>query len=300
MQFSFGSDPEFCLVDKTGAFRSAIDVIPGTKKDPVHMGGGHYALWDNVMAECCPHYGRTKAEVLTNFRDCFQKLADLVHPFLLHPQASHTYPAAECEHPGAKEFGCDPELNAYEMQVVNPPLCSPDSTFRSAGGHIHLGYMSGPEYPLIDTMGRWWAARYLDWFVGLPSVLMDTDPTSQDRRRLYGGAGNLRPKNYGLEYRTLSVFWLRSPATVALVWDLCEFTLAHMQQTPNHQEAWEEFQDGVRKAIDTGDRQAALDLFQGIAAKAKMPKSLVTAVRKASQAAIPDFYRAWDLKKKKN
>ena len=52
-KFSLGSDPEFMLVDKNGVYRSAIEVIPGTKKRPVTLKGGHTTFWDNVLAECC-------------------------------------------------------------------------------------------------------------------------------------------------------------------------------------------------------------------------------------------------------
>lgn len=297
MTFSFGSDPEFMLRDSKGNYRSAIGIIPGTKTEPVGLQNGHFALWDNVLAECCPHYGRTKAEVVSNFRDCFQQLADMVHPLVLTPQASHEYPAAECEHPGAREFGCDPEYNAYEFETVTAPTCAAGNTFRSGGGHIHLGFSEDGKYPLTDPMGRWWTGRFMDWFVGLPSVLMDTDPTSQARRKLYGGAGNLRMKDYGIEYRTLSNFWLRSPDLVETVYDLCDFTLEFLTRD-GHQDWWEEHQTAVRGAINSGDQKAAAKLYQKLADQYSIPGSLVTAVKKAAGRKKYDFYADWGLKTK--
>jgi len=47
-----------------------------------------------------------------------------------------------------------------------------------------------------------------DYLLGVWSVLHDTD---MRRRELYGAAGAYRPKKYGVEYRTMSNFWLRSP-----------------------------------------------------------------------------------------
>jgi hypothetical protein len=49
--FSFGSDPEFMLVDSNGKYRSAIGIIHGTKEDKISLGNGHYAFYDNVLVE---------------------------------------------------------------------------------------------------------------------------------------------------------------------------------------------------------------------------------------------------------
>jgi hypothetical protein len=35
---SFGADPELMLMDLDGHYVSAIDIIPGTKKDKVNLG----------------------------------------------------------------------------------------------------------------------------------------------------------------------------------------------------------------------------------------------------------------------
>ncbi len=296
MQFSMGTDPEFMLVDKDGNYRSAIDIVPGSKIEPLGLGNGHFAFYDNVLAECCPKYGKSKDEVIKNFQDCFQRYANVVKPFRLTPQASQTYPIEACQSLEARQFGCDPEFNAYDMVTVVPPSCDEGNTFRSGGGHIHLGHVSGDEYPLIDMMGRWWAARIMDFFVGTASVVMDTDPTSQARRRLYGGAGNMRPKEYGLEYRTLSVFWLKSPKIVSVIWDLCSFTLGYMQSGPQHQDIWEEHQAHVRAAIDNGDKKASDELLRKLANIAKMPKDLLASVYKVSDMESLDFYSEWKIK----
>jgi len=295
-QFSFGSDPEFMLVSVEGKYVSAIGKVPGTKEDMLPLGNGHFAFHDNVLAECCPLYGKDKKEVLTNFRDCFERYANVVHPFKLKPQASHTYPAEECLHPAAQEFGCSPEQNAYDMATVNPPVCEKGNTFRSGGGHIHLGYLKGKEYPLVDFMGRWWLTRLMDLFVGLPSVLMDNDPTSQARRKLYGGAGNMRPKDYGIEYRVLSNFWLDSPRRVSLVHDLCGWLLGFMQKDDYHQELWGEYAENVRATINDGDRKEAAKLWKELSVHVT-PK-LVAEVNALSELPPQDFYESWKLKVK--
>lgn len=291
--FSFGSDPEFMLVTADGKYVSAIGIVPGTKEAMLPLGNGHFGFHDNVLAECCPHYGKTKEEVVKNFKDCFQRYANVVAPFRLRPQASHTYPKDECLHPSALQFGCSPEMNAYDMSTVNAPVCNPGNTFRSGGGHIHLGHIDGPKYPLVDFMGRWWLTRLMDLFVGLPSILIDNDPTSQDRRMLYGGAGNMRPKDYGIEYRTLSNFWLAHPRLVRLNHDLCGFVLEFMQKDQLHQELWTSVADDLRTAINSGDREKADKLWTEVSVH--VPDALREEIEFARKLPVQDFYSSWGI-----
>jgi len=56
----------------------------------------------------------------------------------------------------------------------------------------------------------------MDLYLGVPSVLMDK---GELRKQLYGKAGAYRMKPYGVEYRTLSNFWIFSDTTIGWVWD---------------------------------------------------------------------------------
>lgn len=296
--FSFGSDPEFMLKTADGKYVSAIGKVPGTKSDMLPLGNGHFAFPDNVLAECCPHYGKTKEEVLKNFRDCFQRYANVVAPFRLTPQASLTYPLEECQHPAALEFGCSPEMNAYEMQDIMPPSCEAGNTFRSGGGHIHIGHLGGPDYPCRDFMGRFWLARVMDLFLGLPSILIDNDPTSQDRRKLYGGAGNMRPKEYGIEYRTLSNFWLACPRLTGLMHDLCGFLLEFMQKDDTHQDLWSKYADELRDTINTGNKENAAKIWADVSTY--LPAALRAEVEAVRSLPPQDFYSSWGIEIKNN
>lgn len=106
----------------------------------------------------------------------------------------------------AKLLGCAPSLNSYDKKAtinVDP------TTYRkrSAGGHIHLGLDASPAR-LMDYREE--LVPLLDILVGNTSVLIDRDPNAAERRKVYGRAGEYRLPVYGLEYRTLSNFWLRS------------------------------------------------------------------------------------------
>jgi hypothetical protein len=48
-----------------------------------------------------------------------------------------------------------------------------------------------------------------DLLCGIPSVLIDRDPNVANRRKQYGRAGDYRYQPHGIEYRTLSNFWIK-------------------------------------------------------------------------------------------
>ena len=57
--------------------------------------------------------------------------------------------------------------------------------------------------------------KYLDLYVGLPSILYDKDVR---RRSLYGKAGCFRLTSYGLEYRCLSAAMYANEDLMKIVW----------------------------------------------------------------------------------
>jgi hypothetical protein len=73
---------------------------------------------------------------------------------------------------------------------------------------------------LLNAYGKITTVKALDIFCGIVSVFLDKDPTSPARRDLYGKAGSHRPKNYGVEYRAMSPWWLASPRHSELVYEL--------------------------------------------------------------------------------
>jgi len=233
MEFTFGSDPEFLLM-KGGKYYSAIGIVQGNRQYRLDK-GGHQFYYDNVLAECAIKPGKNRQEVVNNIRDCLKIYAKMVKPYTLHVQASQEYPESQLRAKEAREVGCLEEWDAYTLQVIEPPKEAVKKTnFRTAGGHIHLGgagvLQNSWEKPFIVYM--------LDLFLGIPSVFLDSDTTGKDRRTMYGLAGSHRDKDYGLEYRPLTAFWLESPARVELVWDICDFVLAFVSKG-GHKRFWE-------------------------------------------------------------
>jgi len=259
MDFLIGADPEFFLVDNTGEFRSAIDIIKGTKEEqlPVERGALQH---DNVVAEfsCDPADG--EEEFVEIIGTVLKQLSSHVKPLSLLVRASVDFPEKELDHPEAKQFGCDPDFCSWSLcqNFMEPGAAF--SSFRSCGGHIHIGIKDGLPKILAEDdtgMGRVELTKAMDIFVGIPAVLMDTDPTSPARRKLYGRAGAHRPKEYGLEYRALGNFWTKSPDLVRMVYRLSSLAV-HVADQGLLEEFLEQVsEDEVQRIINESDIEAA-------------------------------------------
>lgn len=213
--FVLGADPELFLQRASdNKILSAIGRLGGTKKDPIpveELGKGFAYQEDNVLVEYnIPPAGSYDAFIYNN-KTMLQFLRDKVkkeHNCKLAIKASHVMDDDELLDPRAMVFGCDPDFNVWTLDN-NPKPHADNPNLRSAGGHIHIGLKMG-------RMDKIALGRLLDANVGLWSVTVDTD---KQRRELYGKAGAIRDKPYGLEYRTLSNFWLRDERYMLSVWN---------------------------------------------------------------------------------
>ena len=199
--FTFGADPEV-FVGTDGKPASAIGIVGGSKYKPKPVKGGAVQE-DNVLAEFNIRPSSNESTFVRSIQGVLTVLdAMLPGGMAIIPQlCSHEYTIEELRSfgPDAFIFGCDPDFNAYTGEQNIPPEAS--STLRTAGGHIHVGYDDPNEGSAQQIV------RAMDLFLGVPSVLIDKDTR---RRGMYGGAGCLRYKPYGVEYRTLSNFWIFS------------------------------------------------------------------------------------------
>ncbi len=109
---------------------------------------------------------------------------------------------------------------------------------------MHVGCQTAINKPLE-------VIKAMDIFLGVPSIFLDGD---KERRKLYGGAGAHRVKPYGVEYRTLSNFWLWEDWTKLWVFQQTERAINFVKsgkEIPRHHGTI------IRKAINNGDEKAA-------------------------------------------
>lgn len=262
--FTIGSDPEFFLMEaSSGKMISAIPFIRGTKEEPLPLPSGGGLQYDNVAVEFA-------SPVATSAKEFVHKLASTIeetksflppgHKLVALPSAN--FPEDQLQDEEACRFGCDPDYDAWVVDQNEPPFCE-DITFRSAGAHIHLGSNGddGNEF-LLTFKGRIATARTMDCLHGIIFTVLDNSPEAVARRQLYGKPGSHRPKEYGIEYRALSNFWMRSPVTVMLVYYLAVDVLdiVRNQKADELHDAMD--QEMVRETIMRGDEETAMRLIE--------------------------------------
>lgn len=313
-KFSFGSDPEFMIV-QNDLLKSAIGILR-PKESPEKI-SGHGFYYDNVLSEIATKPGNNRQEVVNNTRESLNILAELVSPYRFTIKAAAEYPAKELKCDQAKIAGCNPEWSVYSLQVIEPPERIVDFKdgyfyfkvpFRTAGGHIHLG-----SELLNDPFEIFNVLRMMDLFIGVPSIFMDTDPTSKDRRKAYGLAGSFRAPEEGnrLEYRPLSNFWFSSPEHVELIYDLSAFVLQFVEEK-GHQKFWSLNEDlldeqdtsiahvctgydvaALQKCINSCDKKQASKFM--LIVENYLPTNLYRRIEALSGKELPDPYVAWEI-----
>jgi len=244
-----GADPEIFLVDSiSGSLISAVGRIGGSKMQPqaLPIGPGFAVQEDNVALEYNIPASQSSEDLVNNITLAMRHLLQMVQQqgLSFSQDSAAFFPEDQLQDPRALEFGCDPDFNAWTHKM-NPRPKAADATLRSCGGHVHIG---------TDTtnLDREALIRRCDLFLGVPSQLMDSGSL---RKKLYGKAGAFRPKAYGVEYRTLSNFWIFRPELVSWVYQNTRLAL-DAEHLPV-----EEDQQAILDAINKNNSAAARHLI---------------------------------------
>lgn len=214
-----GSDIEYFVYDtNTHLISSAIGKIGGSKHNPLVIPFGNLQE-DNILAEIGIDpvtLNEDDSVDITNAVNHFSNYIlsvrsqlnnKLYEKNLLTTSLVSSVVSQDVIDMGgfkATQFSCEPDYNAY-TEARNPKIDPKVAgNFRCAGGHLHCSWdISSYGFNPLDFV------KMLDITLGFHSVIMDDD---KQRRKLYGKAGDFRPKKYpdgsvGIEYRTLSNYW---------------------------------------------------------------------------------------------
>jgi len=223
--FTIGTDTEVFLVnDDSGEFEASCGKFGGTKEHPMQFHDAPEGMMfqeDNVTLEFNTPVAYSKKEWMGYCADVLNRVATLADSAncSISTAACAYFKKEALQHPAALIFGCEPDYNAWKM-IMNkkPTLPKCRENMRTAAGHIHIGTAEN----IVNV------AQCMDLYLGVPSILL-TD--KNDRRKLYGRAGDIRPKQYGLEYRTLDNFWIFNKKYTEWVYDQVSFCLASTHMT---------------------------------------------------------------------
>lgn len=247
---TIGCDPEMFLKNKVnGKVVSAHDLLPGTKREPHPVNGGAVQV-DGVAAE----FNIVPCSSATDFSNMVQtvksSLKSMVEDYDLQIIPSYEFEPLYFDSlpKESKTLGCDPDYNGWTEQP-NPPPDGQSTTLRTASGHLHGGWTKNRDpYCEIHFKDCCAVARQLDYYVGIYTLLWDTDVR---RRTLYGKAGAFRAKPYGIEYRTPSNVWLRYPTLYTWVWNAMYKGINSM--LTGQPRLYDQFGDLARQVIDNND-----------------------------------------------
>ena len=239
-----GTDPEVLLQDEQGNLKSAIGYINAGKDNPLQipkMPKGFTLQEDNVSLEYGIPPAASSDEFTAHIRKVMEKSLPYIKGLSFSKLSCAIFPEAEMQHPLAFVFGCEPDYNAW-TEAINPAPVPPHPFMRSAGGHIHVE----TQRDALEVV------RAMDLYLGVPSVLMDS---GEQRKQLYGKAGAHRKKSYGVEYRTLSNFWIFEDRLIKWAWD-------NSQRAVDSTFDVQEVGTTILKAINENDKEAAKALVQ--------------------------------------
>lgn len=277
-----GCDPEF-FFSRDGKVIGSEKVLPKEGVDSVVASYSDHSsgkiVIDGVQAELNPAPNTCRQSLSYNISRCFitmksELLTGEGKDVKLDFSPTVTVDKEEIDSlsDGSKRFGCAPSNNAYRAaQKSNKIKVNAEKyPYRSAGGHIHLGRIGGA------AMASWRGLEKpevlvpaLDVLLGNTCVLIDRDPGNIERRKLYGKAGEYRVPAHGVEYRTLSNFWLRNYTLMSFAFGLARFTVNMVGQSTEATDYVGELMKLVKmkdieKAINTNDAALALKNFEAI------------------------------------
>lgn len=229
---TFGCDPEF-FFEREGKIigsEKVIDINTGLTV-PEDAGNGHSKIIvDGVQCELNPRANTCRQLLGREIQYCFKNIYEKMQS---DPKLKASFDATVTITPEelatlddrSQVFGCAESQNTIKKLSGKIKVDAKTYPYRSAGGHIHIGAYSLLQYKICQTQAKR-LVNILDIIVGNTCVLIDRDEGNKIRRQVYGKAGEYRKPAHGLEYRTLSNFWLKSYPLFSFVMGLTRTSMS--------------------------------------------------------------------------
>jgi hypothetical protein len=261
--FKLGCDPELFVMDDRDRFVSAEGLIPGTKEEPFKVDKGAVQV-DGMAAEFNTDPAETFGDFNTNVSTVLEQLKAMLpkgYKLVGVPAVNFDEDVWADTPDNAKVLGCSPDYNAWTGTVNPPPKDVLNPRLRTASGHLHYGWTEGAEVSDLQHLTNCRdLAKQLDFYLGAWSLSQDDDST---RRRLYGKAGAIRVKDYGVEYRVLSNFWVLDERLRLAIWNRSHTAIHNMKDGFLPDNAGTSFNKALVQSIDDSCRNNYVeDMFK--------------------------------------
>lgn len=281
-----GCDPEFFFT-KNGDIIGSEKIIPEGglvyepdsfkgKIDGRHTTRGNMSvskiIIDGVQAEINPRPNTCRANLANEISCCMRTVYEAIKndqslSCNFEPAVSITPEELKSLSEKSQQFGCSPSKNTKGKSEISIKDAS-KYYYRSAGGHIHLGSTTESVRKALQHPEL--VIPVLDIILGNTCVLIDRNDSNIERRKVYGMAGEYRTPPHGLEYRTLSNFWLRNYSLMSMVFgiaqqcvQLVEYDLA--SKTDNVQKLFSLVDMGdIHRAINENNKELAQANFDKV------------------------------------
>lgn len=244
---TIGSDPELFFIKDSKVVPSS-EVVPEDGQFVIR--DGFQGELNPLTAQCRQYAGSYIAQALRNAFRYARSVGAEVSFDVGHIISDDVWSKTGV---GMRRFGCNPTMNAHNARFKR--VTGIREKFRAAGGHLHFS-LSNPRDVDMDKL-----VTVMDIVLGNTCVLIDRDPNNARRRKNYGVAGEYRQKSYGLEYRVLSNFWLRSYTLWSMVSQLGRNSIDIYNQKLADELIGMFDMRKVRKAINENDYELALENF---------------------------------------
>lgn len=272
---SLGCDPEFF-------FRQNGEVVGSEKflnKHGTQVGSSSSRIIiDGVQGELNPASSTCRESLSSNIGACFyelQKISDKNKGVTIDCSRAVEISKEKLMELSeeSRKFGCSPSFNIHKnKKAIDIKKVDPEEyRIRAAGGHIHIGKGYKNDSPALYnalTEDHKRTVYLMDILCGNTCVLIDRDEANKERRKVYGRAGEYRLPDHGLEYRTLSNFWLTAPPLMSFAFGLARQAV-ELMVSKNREDYYAAFTDAVKPknivaAINNNDFDLAMANFKDI------------------------------------
>lgn len=213
MFLTIGADPEVFLRDKvTKDFISAHGLFPGTKQEPFKIDRGAVqvdgmALEFNIQpAKTVEEFDGNMTTVLTQLDEMLKKVSNDELEMVFEPVARFDPTYFSFQPFESKILGCEPDFDEFGNEKT-PPEGMQDLPFRTAAGHVHIGFREGGDPKEHDHFEN---CKLISKTFKTVKGYVPLTSHEQERCRYYGGPGSFRPKSYGIELRSPSNKWVQT------------------------------------------------------------------------------------------